>query len=154
MAAGQGRGRAKGSRRPPVLCVEDHPVNVMLMQALFERLPGERLLIAGSIAEALSLMRTQPQSCALLLLDIGLPDGRGTELLMQLRELPSCSSTHAVAVTAEFGFDIHGTGFDEVWEKPLDLPRVLSRLKQLLSPEGWTPLPHHAGAVSGPLAVL
>jgi CheY-like chemotaxis protein len=113
--------------------VEDHPVNVLLMQALFERLPGERLLVAGSIAEAESLMRSQTQPCALLLLDIGLPDGSGIELLQRLRAMPSCAGARAVAVTAQGCFDIHSTGFDELWEKPLDLPRVLARLRQLLA---------------------
>lgn len=137
---GNGRGAATRSpSRAPVLYVEDHPVNVLLMQALFERLPGERLMVAAGMAEAAALMFRQELPCALLLLDIGLPDGRGTELLKRLRRMPSCSGAPAVAVTAECNFDIESTGFDELWEKPLDLPRVLSRLKELLAAEAPMP---------------
>lgn len=130
------------SRRAPVLYVEDHPVNVQLMQALFERLPGERLMVAGSVAEGLAAMRRHDGPCALLLLDIGLPDGRGNDLLRHLRQLPGCATTRAIAVTAERGFDFAATGFDEIWEKPLDLPRVLERLRLLLAVRA-APAPLH-----------
>jgi CheY-like chemotaxis protein len=123
------------------LYVEDHPVNVLLMQALFERLPDERLLTAGSVAQAETMMSSADATCALLLLDIGLPDGRGTDLLKRLRELPSCRAAPAVAVTAECGFDIDSAGFDELWEKPLDLPRVLMRLRALLGDDVHVPAP-------------
>ena len=136
--------------RAPVLCVEDHPVNIQLMQALFERLPGERLWVATSVAEGLALMRRLEGRCALLLLDIGLPDGRGSDLLGHLRQLPTCAATYAVAVTAEHGFDFATHGFDELWEKPLDLPRVLERLRSLLSVRTAAPL-HERRRVGGTL---
>jgi CheY-like chemotaxis protein len=122
---------------PVVLYVEDQPVNVLLMQSLFERLGCAELLVAHSGAECLRLVRSwQP---TLLLLDIGLPDCTGIELLEALRRLPGGAETPAVAVTAEPAFDIQGTGFAEMWEKPLDLPRVLSRLRQLLERPGPHP---------------
>lgn len=137
--------------RLPVLYVEDHPVNVLLMQALFERLPAERLLVARCVAEALDLMHAQQERCALLLLDLGLPDGRGSDLLQTLRQLPSCRDVPAVAVTAEYGFDPVRAGFDELWEKPLDLPRVLERLKDLLAPQP-PPAARAPGRIVRPLA--
>ena len=139
------------ARRAPVLYVEDHPVDVQLMKALFERLPGESLMVAGSVAEGLAAMRRHEGPCALLLLDIGLPDGRGNELLQHLRLLPGCAATRAVAVTAERGFDFAGTGFDEIWEKPLDLPRVLERLRLLLAARAPA-APHDLRRQGGALA--
>ena len=40
--------------RLPVLYVEDNAVNVLIMEALFERRPGLRLVVAGTLAEALA----------------------------------------------------------------------------------------------------
>jgi CheY-like chemotaxis protein len=114
---------------PAALYVEDRSVNVLLMQALFERLPA-RLVVARDGAQALQLVRgLHPR---LLLLDINLPDCCGTDLLAQLRTLPGCHEAHAVAVTAETGPDFRRSGFAEIWVKPLNLPCTLVRLGQLL----------------------
>jgi CheY-like chemotaxis protein len=114
-----------------VLYVEDEPVNVVLMQALFEHLPGVQLVIARDCAEGLRVAASM--NVALLLLDIRLPDCLGTELLEQLRHFEALQHTPAVAVTSEPGFDTRGTGFLEVWTKPLSTPAVARRLSELLA---------------------
>jgi len=116
-----------------VLYVEDHPVNVLLMQALFERRPGFQLAVAVDGQQALQMgPALQP---SLLLLDLRLPDCHGSTLLPLLRQRFGWYHVPAVAVTAEPGFQSAGTGFFEVWNKPLDLGFVLARLDQLLAPE-------------------
>lgn len=117
--------------RRTVLYVEDHPVNAMLMSAVFERCPQLELVIAPNGAEALRLAaQLQP---TLLLLDLGLPDCHGSELLGRLRALPGCATAPAIAVTADAMFDIAGTSFLELWSKPLNLVHVLRRLGELTS---------------------
>lgn len=111
-----------------VLYVEDHPVNVLLMEALLSRRPRVRLVVAttgeGGWRAALE---HHPD---LLLLDLRLPDCHGAELLQRLRALPRLSDVPAVAVTAEDGGGL--TGFDEVWPKPMNLGATLARLDRLL----------------------
>jgi CheY-like chemotaxis protein len=115
--------------RRPVLYVEDHPVNALLMAAIFERRPQLDLTIATSGEEALRLARDmQP---ALLLLDLSLPDCHGSELLQRLRALPGYEALPAIAVTAHADFPIEGTSFCELWPKPLHLEKVLTRLDAL-----------------------
>lgn len=115
-----------------VLYVEDHPVNVMLMEALFARRSNARLHVALTGMQAWHLSaRLRP---ALLLLDLRLPDCHGAELLELLRERPGWAQVPAVAVTAEYDFKVENSGFSEIWRKPLDLPRVMARLDQLLAP--------------------
>jgi CheY-like chemotaxis protein len=116
-----------------VLYVEDMPVNVLLMQHLFEHLPQADLSVARSGAEAWGLC--QLQRPRLLLLDIGLPDCRGDDLLRRLRTVPGLDDVPAVAVTAEDAFDAAARGFDEYWPKPLDLALVRQRLEALLCAE-------------------
>lgn len=114
-----------------VLYVEDQPVNAMLMSALFERVPDCDLVVADCGRQALRLAAgLQP---SLLLLDLRLPDVLGNELLPLLRRVPGCERAPAIAVTAEHDYDIAGTGFVEMWRKPLHLHRVLERVQCLLA---------------------
>jgi len=67
----------------------------------------------------------------LLMLDLRLPDGDGRDLLPMLRRIPGCENAPAMAVTAESGVQLSGTGFEELWAKPLDLKVVLNKLDSL-----------------------
>jgi CheY-like chemotaxis protein len=111
--------------------VEDHPVNVVLMQALFSKRPHARLVIATT-GEAgwRAALDERPD---LLLLDLRLPDCHGTELLQRLRAVPELRSVPAVAVTAEELPDLEAYGFVEIWRKPMDLQATLLRLDRLLA---------------------
>ncbi len=139
--------------RPVVLYVEDHPVNAILMEALFERRPGLRLVVAPTGQSA--LLMAQGLNPQLLLLDLQLPDCHGSELLLLLRQMPGCSRAPAVAVTANSDFDIDGYGFAELWPKPMNLDLVLERLDRLLAPAGVarTPPPQYTQGL-GPVAAM
>lgn len=113
--------------RHKVLYVEDQPVNALLMGALFERVPDCDLVVADCGRAALDVVQGLYPS--LMLLDLRLPDIHGSELLPRLRRMPGCEHVTAVAVTAEHGFEIAGSGFDELWRKPLNLLTVLERVE-------------------------
>jgi CheY-like chemotaxis protein len=88
-----------------VLYVDDKPINVLLMQALFEHRPQLRLHTAGDGRSARAV--ASDLHPALLLLDLRLPDCHGTTLLRDLRELQGLggnAAVPAVAVTAEHNF--------------------------------------------------
>jgi CheY-like chemotaxis protein len=132
-----------------VLYVEDHPTNVSLMKAIFRRRPHLELVVANDGREARELAtHLQP---SLLLLDLRLPDTHGVTLLKELRRVEGWANIPAVAVTAESGFQLAGSGFSEVWAKPLDLAFLLGRLDHLTS----APVIHSASredAVAHPLS--
>jgi CheY-like chemotaxis protein len=129
--------------REVVLYVEDHPVNVLLMQSVFELRPELELVIAVDGASAMATAeRLRP---ALLLLDLRLPDCHGSQLLEHLRALPGWASIPAIAVTAEAEFVPEGTSFSDVWHKPLRIPTLLTRLDRVLKPH-----PPRAGAQDHP----
>ncbi|MBW8846731.1 MAG: response regulator [Burkholderiales bacterium] len=121
----------------PVLYVEDHPVNALLMAAILERRPELDLLIATTGEEALCM--AAGLSPALLLLDLGLPDCHGSRLLSLLRALPGCERVPAVAVTADADFEIEHSGFCELWAKPLQIDLVLARVDALIGTSATTP---------------
>lgn len=112
--------------RRTVLYVEDHPVNVLLMNAIFERRPALQLVTATTGEQALCIAAGLYP--ALLLLDLRLPDCHGRHLLPLLRQVPGCDTPPAVAVTADTDFDLEGSGFDALWLKPLRLDQVLAEV--------------------------
>lgn len=131
--------------RIPVLYVEDEPVNVLLMQALFEYRPQLSLVTATNGAAACEMARAMPP--ALLLLDLHLSDCHGADLLRQLRRIPGCARIPAIAVTADREFDPAAAGFDEVWLKPFLLFHTLARIDRRLS------LQQHARVAESPTAL-
>jgi CheY-like chemotaxis protein len=119
--------------RDVVLYVEDHPVNVLLMQTVFELRPELELVIA--IDGAAAMATTTHLQPTLLLLDLRLPDCHGTELLERMREVPGWHDIPAIAVTAEAEFMPAGTTFCDVWHKPLRVPTLLTRLDRVIAPK-------------------
>ena len=118
--------------REVVLYVEDHPVNVLLMQTVFELRPELELVVAVDGVAALAATTCLKPS--LLLIDLRLPDCHGTELLERMRAVPGWEGIPAIAVTAEAEFMPAGTGFCDVWHKPLRVPTLLTRLDRVLAP--------------------
>ena len=119
--------------RDVVLYVEDHPVNVLLMQTVFELRPELDLVIAIDGTSAMAA--TGHLLPALLLLDLRLPDCHGTELLERMRAVPGWGDIPAIAVTAEAEFMPAGTTFCDVWHKPLRVPTLLTRLDRVIAPK-------------------
>ena len=118
--------------REVVLYVEDHPVNVLLMQTVFELRPELDLVVAVDGESAMAA--SHDLMPALLLLDLRLPDCHGTELLERMRRVPGWADIPAIAVTAEAEFMPTGTTFCDVWHKPLRVPTLLSRLDRVIAP--------------------
>ena len=118
--------------REVVLYVEDHPVNVLLMQTVFELRPELELVVAIDGSSAMAA--TTHLKPSLLLLDLRLPDCHGTELLERMRNVPGWEEIPAVAVTAEAEFMPAGTSFCDVWHKPLRVPTLLTRLDRMIAP--------------------
>lgn len=114
-----------------VLYVEDHPVNVLLMQAVFAERPELRLIVANTGEAGLcAAIESRPQ---LLLLDLQLPDCYGADLLQRMRQIDHLREVTAVAFTADGASDLTEQGFREIWHKPMDMHTMLMRLDCLLA---------------------
>jgi DNA-binding response OmpR family regulator len=114
-----------------ILLVEDDPVSQAFLTAAMEALPAvvDR---AASLADARMLAATHPY--ALWLVDANLPDGRGADLLRQLRTRDP--ATPALAHTASN--DRHeldaliDAGFLEVLVKPLSAQALHAAIRRCL----------------------
>ena len=81
-----------------VLYIEDSPINVLLVQAIFAPLSAQ-LFIAGDGSAGLELARQHRPH--LILLDMNLPDMDGIAFIKQLRGDPAIAGLSVVVVSAD-----------------------------------------------------
>jgi CheY-like chemotaxis protein len=126
---------APTAMRRTVLCVEDNPANLRLIEAVFAQRPGIRLLTAMAPGLGLELARTHRP--ALILLDINLPDMDGYAVMECLREHGATRDIPVVAVSANaMPRDLErarAAGFAAYLTKPLDIDRLLQLLDETLA---------------------
>lgn len=117
-----------------LLCVEDNPVNGLLLQEFFGRLMGLPVQVAATGALGLALARaSRPMA---LLLDLMLPDMDGLDLLAKLRADPLTRDLPVVIVTGwlepQQWAAARALGAVACWLKPLDFSRLGQLLQQAL----------------------
>ncbi len=87
-----------GARLRTLLCVEDNPANLKLVEELIARRPDLRLLTAVNGTLGIELARaSQPE---MILMDVNLPDISGIEAMKILREDPLTAHIPIVALSA------------------------------------------------------
>lgn len=125
---------AKGFNTPghglTVLLVEDHADSAFFIKRMLEA-SGYRALLAGSIAEALTIFKAE--EIDVMVSDLGLPDGRGTELMQQIvaiRPIPAIAlSGYGMESDIEKS---HEAGFSRHLTKPVDFHQLEEALAALL----------------------
>jgi CheY-like chemotaxis protein len=120
-------GHAAGQERKDVLCIEDNPANLRLVERILARRAEVRLLSASAPGPGLELAVAH-RPC-LILLDINLPDMDGYDVMQCLRENPATRDIPVVAVSANaMPKDLargKAAGFADYLTKPLDVDRLL-----------------------------
>jgi CheY-like chemotaxis protein/nitrogen-specific signal transduction histidine kinase len=123
-----------GARLRTLLCVEDNPANLKLVEQLIARRPDMRLLTAVNGTLGIELARaSQPE---VILMDINLPDISGIEALKILRDDPATAHIPVVALSAnamprdiEMGMK---TGFFRYLTKPIKVNEFMDALRLAL----------------------
>ena len=115
--------------RGKVLYIEDNPVNILLMEAMLERLPAAHAvtLVCAEFPE-LGLRMAVDESPDLILLDIQLPGIDGFEVLRRLRRDPTCRHLPVIAVSANTlagdAMIARAAGFDGCLGKPFEMSEL------------------------------
>jgi len=114
---------------PRILLLEDDPVSAAFLSAAIEALPAQ-VDVAGTLAEARALASAHMHD--LWLFDANLPDGRGADLLAELR---GCGiAVTALAHTADARRDeldaLIDAGFEEVLQKPLSVAQLQGAIRR------------------------
>jgi PAS domain S-box-containing protein len=117
-----------------VLCIEDNPANLRLVEAVFAGRADVQLLTA--MAPGLGLELARSHRPAVILLDINLPDMDGYEVMRCLREHPATAAIPVVAVSANaMPQDLErgkAAGFAAYLTKPLDVARLMAVVEGLV----------------------
>lgn len=114
-----------------VLYIEDDTACVQVMTAALALRPGLTLRTAGTVANGITA--AQSGDVDVILLDIGLPDGSGWEVLATLREQPETASIPVLVLTAGPGaLPSEVPSPDRIMIKPLDIGACIEALDELL----------------------
>jgi DNA-binding response OmpR family regulator len=128
-----------------VLCIEDQPVGMELVEDMLSTYSGIRLLKAFNGRDGVRL--AQAERPDLVLLDMHLPDISGVEVVRALSELISQRSLRIVLLTSDsFSIDVvkaMSLGAHEYWPKPLTLDRMTAGLRRVM---GGAARAHFGGA--------
>jgi PAS domain S-box-containing protein len=118
-----------------LLCIDDNPANLKMIERLLAPRPDIRLLSAMQGGLGVDLARTHRPD--VILLDLGLPDTSGHEVLRRLRAEPSTNGIPVIVVSAnasEHEVDsVLAAGARAHIEKPIDVRRLRALLDDLLS---------------------
>jgi DNA-binding response OmpR family regulator len=118
--------------RPRVLVVEDEPTLRELLQDAFGRSLECQLHFAANIAEARRILSTQP--IELLVTDISLPDGDGTDLLEAVRKHQPLAESIVITGKASMDGAINAFrhGAADFLPKPFTVDHLLARVRRVL----------------------
>jgi CheY-like chemotaxis protein len=124
-----------------VLCIEDQPVSMELVEAMLSLYSNVRLLKAFNGRDGIRL--TQEAQPDVVLLDMHLPDMGGLDVVRALNEQISRGGLRVVLLTADsFSIEVikaMSLGAHAYWPKPLTLARMQTGLQRLLDPNRRTP---------------
>ena len=120
--------------RQDILCIEDNPANLRLIERILARREDIRLLTANVPSLGLELARAHRPG--LILLDINLPDMDGYAVMKCLQENPATRDIPVVAISANaMPKDLErgkAAGFADYLTKPLDVPRFTRVIDEMI----------------------
>jgi signal transduction histidine kinase/ActR/RegA family two-component response regulator len=121
------------ARKLRILLVEDHSDTAQILGRLLES-EGHQVRIATNVGDALKLSNEGPMD--LIISDLGLPDGSGYDLMMQVR--PQMPAPIPAIALSGYGTesDIKRSrecGFSQHITKPVDFGRLLRAIDQVTS---------------------
>jgi PAS domain S-box-containing protein len=126
--------KPKSALHGRVLCVEDNPANMNLLDMVFSSMNGVEMIPATTAEIGLDLAFEAPPD--LVLMDINLPGMDGFEALATLRANPLTADIPVVAMTANAANNMMSrgveAGFNAVLIKPMVVPDLVSTVNAYL----------------------
>ena len=122
-----------------ILLVEDNEMNRDMLSRRLQK-QGYEIVIAVDGEEGIA--KAQSETPALILMDMSLPGIDGWEATRRLKAAPRTQNIPVIALTAHAMSDDRekalAAGCNDFDTKPIELPRLLSKIQALLGP-GATP---------------
>jgi signal transduction histidine kinase len=123
-----------GGSGTAVLCIEDNPLSLEVLEHTLQKLPGIELRVAREGGTGIDLARTtQP---AIVLLDLHLPDMSGEAVLDRLRAAPETATIPVVVISADVTERQRGrlreAGAAAYLTKPIVMDELLGTIRRLV----------------------
>ncbi len=120
-----------------ILLVEDNEMNRDMLSRRLQK-NGYEVVMAVDGEEGVA--KAQSEAPALILMDMSLPGIDGWEATRRLKTAPQTQNIPVIALTAHAMSDDRdkalAAGCDDFDTKPVELPRLLSKMQALLGPGG------------------
>lgn len=130
--AGNAGSEESGVKGRTVLYIEDNEPSVQLMETLLTRIPGVKMIAAGTGKAGIALAERHVPDA--ILLDINLPDMDGFEVLGHLKVETSTETIPVIALTARTAPEDMDrgltAGFFSYLTKPINIQQVLDTLEK------------------------
>jgi CheY-like chemotaxis protein len=118
-----------------ILLVEDNEMNRDMLSRRLQK-QGYEVVMAVDGEEGVA--KAQSEAPALILMDMSLPSIDGWEATRRLKAAPQTQNIPVIALTAHAMSDDRdkalAAGCDDFDTKPIELPRLLSKIQALLGP--------------------
>lgn len=120
-----------------IIIVEDNRKNLELFKAVLGMIPNLEILAKENGKDGLELIKSEEPD--IILLDIQLPDMKGTDICKELRKMKKFFNTPIIAVTS---FAMKGdkeriieAGFNDYVSKPLNILEFRKKIQNIIEIE-------------------
>ncbi len=120
-----------------IIIVEDNRKNLELFKAVLGMIPNLEILAKENGKDGLELIKSEEPD--IILLDIQLPDMKGTDICKELRKMKKFFNTPIIAVTS---FAMKGdkeriieAGFNDYVSKPLNILEFRKKIRNIIEIE-------------------
>ncbi len=111
-----------------VMIVEDHSAFAQALELVLGRIDGTQVVLARTLAEGRDMIRGDEQF-DLIMLDLTLPDGEGTELIPEIRQRRP--RTPVAVLSARDDVDEVASEADAAISKETPLPDIITSLRHI-----------------------
>jgi DNA-binding response OmpR family regulator len=125
--AGDWRGGVAMKR---VMIVEDHSAFAQALELVLEKVDGTEVALARTLEEGRNLIRGG-EPFDLVVLDLALPDGEGTELVPELRKRYPETTVAVLSARDDVEEAASKAGADAAIPKETPLPEIIASIRRL-----------------------
>jgi DNA-binding NarL/FixJ family response regulator len=111
-----------------MMIVEDHSAFAQALELVLG--PGTRISLARTLEEGRALIQTG-EPFDVVVLDLSLPDGQGTELVPEIRKRHPRTRVVVLSAREDVGEVASEAGADAAIPKDTPLPEIISSLKRV-----------------------